>query len=198
MDNPKDKVEKWDKRYSSEEIALDRPLAVQVLRDHLYLLPKKGCALDLACGLGANALLLAEAGLEAYAWDFSSVAIDKLNQQARLKGVSITTELRDVVDSPPQANSFDVVVVSRFLERSVFPHIIAALRENGLLFYQTFIRDKDPSVGPNTTDFLLGRNELLHLCQGLQVVYYSEEGRLGDCYKGIRNEAAIIAQYWNE
>jgi len=38
--------------------------------------------LDLACGLGANALRLAELGLKTEAWDLSPVAVERLNAEA--------------------------------------------------------------------------------------------------------------------
>jgi tellurite methyltransferase len=40
-------------------------------------------------------------------------------------------------------NAFDVIVVSRFLDRTLSDAIIDALKPDGLLFYQTFTRDKD-------------------------------------------------------
>ena len=99
----------------------------------------------------------------------------------------------DVSAQPPAPASFDVIVVSRFLDRELFPALLAALRRQGLLFYQTFTADKDPAVGPSSPDYLLRRGELLRLCAGLRPVLYREEGRLGDLQRGFRNEAMLIA-----
>ena len=186
--------EKWNQRYRDNEG--HAPLqAAQVLRDYRHLLPAQGKALDLACGLGANALLLAQQGLQVSAWDVSDVALQQLQQAAVTQQLSIDTELRDVVAAPPQAGQFDVIVVSHFLERSLFPSLKAALNPQGLLFYQTFIRDKCHEDGPGNPDYLLARNELLSLCVGLRVLAYREEGRVGDCARGFRNEALIVAQH---
>ena len=54
----------WNLRYQA---ATDWPTPCQVLADNVHLLPTTGIALDLACGLGANALLLAQHGLTTYA-----------------------------------------------------------------------------------------------------------------------------------
>lgn len=181
--------QKWNKRYLDDEAW---PAPSQVLQDNLHLLPAQGEALDLACGLGANALLLAAGGLETHAWDISPVAIERLQGQAAVTGLEISTQVRDVVRNPPQPESMDVIVVSRFLERSLFPSFIEALRPNGLLFYQTFIRDKVHDRGPSRPDYLLAPNELLQLSATLQILVYREEGCIGDVVKGFRDEAMLV------
>ena len=201
--------EKWNRRYRNSDAnrASDgRPLlAAQVLRDYLHLLPMhvflengklsvKDKALDLACGRGANALLLAQQGLQVSAWDIADVALQQLQHTAAQQQLLIETQQRDVLQSPPQPGSFDVIVVSYFLERSLFPQLHAALNPQGLLFYQTFTTEKCVEQGPNNPDYLLGPNELLQLCAGMRVLAYGEEGRVGDCSQGLRNEAMIVAQ----
>ena len=95
---------------------------------------------------------------------------------------------------PPPPDRYDVIVVSRFLERGLFPALSAALRQGGLLFYQTFVFDKDPTIGPGNPDYLLHTNELLALARGLTVRAYREEGMVGDLTQGMRNEAMLVAQ----
>ena len=103
-------------------------------------------------------------------------------------------ELRDVVLHPPSPASFDVIVVTRFLDRGLVPAITAALRPDGLVYYQTFTRDKLDGAGPSNPDYLLGRNELLKLFATLTILYYREDGRVGDIGRGNRNEAMLVAQ----
>ena len=182
----------WDRRYS-DSMTGQQP--VLVLSAHLHLLPATGTALDLACGLGANALLLARRGLATWAWDISAVAIARLEQVARQAGLALHTEVRDVVLNPPEPARFDVIVVSRFLERSLAPFLLAALRPNGLLFYQTFTRLKaNPEGGPNNPAYLLDANELLDLFSRLQTVFYRDNAAIGDIRQGLRNEAQFVGQ----
>jgi len=184
--------QRWDQRYS--ETIIGQPPAA-VLSVHLHLLPAAGTALDLACGLGGNALLLARQGLVTWAWDISPIAIARLDEYARKAGIAIQTEVRDVVSRPPEPAGFDVIVVSRFLERSLAPALQAALRPGGLLFYQTFTKLRTEAAnGPRNPDFLLDDNELLRLFAPLRVRFYREEGLLGDTARGVRNEAMLIAQ----
>lgn len=183
-------TDKWDNRYRDAGAGE----TAQVLRENSHLLPASGDALDLACGLGGNALLLAQTGLHTHAWDISEVAIERLNAQAAATGLALITERRDVLAAPPKIGSFDVIVVSRFLERRLCKTLMAALRPNGLLFYQTFTRDKASPGGPSNPDFLLAENELLSLFAGLRLRVYREEGRIGDVRHGLRNEALLVAQ----
>lgn len=181
----------WNQRYGETQFT-QQP--ARVLSENLHLLPRHGKALDLACGLGANALLLGQQGLETWAWDISPVAIMRLDEAVQQAGLSVHTEIRDVILQPPEPDFFDVIVVSRFLERSLAPALRAALRPGGVLFYQTFTKLRITEGGPRNPHFLLEDNELLHLFATLKVRVYREEGLLGKLDSGFRNEALLIAQ----
>ncbi len=183
--------EKWNRRHAAAE---GEPRAAQVLQENRHLLPTSGDALDLACGLGGNALLLAQAGLNVQAWDTSSVAIEALQARAVAEGWPLQTMVHDVIEQPPLPVSFDVIVVSYFLQRELASALCAALRPGGLLFYQTFVRDKVSQQGPGNPDFLLAENELLAMFAPCRVRVYREEGCLGDITRGLRNEALFVGQ----
>lgn len=184
--------EKWDNIFSQADVK--NISANEVLQQNAHLLPASGRVLDLACGLGGNALLLAQAGLETYAWDISAVALSRLQSAAHEADLSISTLARDVQANPPEPDSFDVIVVGHFLYRPGFNALIDALRNNGLLFYQTFTREKVNQSGPSNPDYLLERNELLERCSGMNILVYREEGKQGDSGLGWRNQAMIVAQ----
>ncbi len=183
-------ADKWDARYRD---AAETP-AARVLMENVHLLPSRGRALDLACGLGANALVLAANGLETFAWDSSAVAIEKLVGLARARGVHVHAAVRDVVQRPPEPQAFDVLVVSRFLDRSLTPHLIAALRPHGLLYYQTFTRTRIGDNGPHNPAYLLEDSELLSMFARLQPLVYREEGLVGDTRRGLRGQAMLVAR----
>ncbi len=180
---------KWDDRYADPEAA---PSPLAVLVENAHLLPESGSALDLACGLGGSALLLAEHGLDTHAWDLSPVAVEQLQQRAA--GLTLQAEVRDVIAVPPDPETFDVICVGHFLDRARCPQIAAALRPGGLLFYQTFTLERVDDSGPSNERFRLETNELLQLFPGLIVRVYREEGRLGDLTRGTRNCAQLVAQ----
>lgn len=187
-----DSQQKWNKRYQADVVVYPEP--ARVLTQNQHLLPRQGRALDLACGLGANALLLARLGLQAHAWDISNEALVKLSAEAQRRQLEMLTEQRDVTIAPPGANTFDVIVISHFLERQICPDIANAVKPNGLVFYQTYCRDKVDNKGPQNPEFLLADNELLQLFDGLKIRVYREESLVGDTGHGWRNQAMLVAQ----
>lgn len=184
-------LSKWDKRYRDQ---LSPGAPCWLLDQHQHLLPARGRALDLACGLGANALLLARASLDTTAWDSSSVALDKLDHFARADNIEINTELRDVERHPPEPSSFDVIVVSHFLHRPLMPFLSEALRPGGLLFYQTFNRQKQSDRGPSNPEYLLAPAELLQHLSSLELVFYREDSTIGNPEQGLRDESYFIGR----
>lgn len=183
---------KWNDRYRSVNAAI--PEASKVLTAYQHLLPDTGKALDLACGRAGNAFLLAGRNLETSAWDISNVVMEQVQALASREGLTILTETRDISQHPPTGDSFDVIVVSRFLDRELIPALKRAIKPNGLIYYQTFTRDKVSNIGPGNSDYLLDQNELLHLFRDWTLRAYHEEGSIGNTSLGLRNQAALVAQ----
>ena len=86
-----------------------------------------------------------------------------------------------------------MIVVSRFLHRPSLPALAQALRPGGLLFYQTFNRNK-PAGGPSSPDFLLEPGELPEVFSNLTLRVYQEYGRAGDLNEGNRHETLFVGQ----
>lgn len=182
----------WEARYHRQ--AVDEAAPARVLAENSHLLPAAGQALELACGLGANAIALARHGLHTRAWDFSAEAVATLERYARCERLPLQAERHDLLSTTLPRAHFDVIVVSRYLERSLCPAIIEALRPGGLLFYQTFTRTKTQPGGPRNPAYLLKDNELLRLFAKLRLRVYREEACLGNTDTGWRNEALFIGQ----
>ena len=182
---------RWNKRHA-EAREIGRP--ARVLEENSYLLPSSGRALDMASGMGANALLMARSGLDVTAWDFSQVAINRLVKAAEAEDLPLKAQVRDLLSQPPEAESFDVIVVSHFLERSLAHDILAALRPGGILFYQTFTRSRITDADPSNPAYRLDDNELLSLFSPLKLRVYREEGALGDTARGWRDLAMLVGE----
>ncbi|CRI65840.1 conserved hypothetical protein [Thiocapsa sp. KS1] len=181
----------WDARY---EGATAIPKPALVLCQWPHLIPEGGTALDFACGLGGNALWLAERGFRVSAWDLSPAAIARLREAARLRGLHLDARVRDLIARPPSPESFDLILVAHFLDRTLAPSIAAALRPGGLLFYQTFARESRGSRGPTNPAYRLARNELLTLFPDLTIRAYRAEGRLAAPESGLSDLALMVAQ----
>ena len=183
---------KWNNIYTHANYGQTQ--VAEVLDHHQYLLPATGVALDLACGLGVNALLLAEKGLETHAVDISTIALNKLKHRAREKNLTIHCQQHDLDHKALPENQYDIIIVSRFLNRALSKTIINALQPQGLLFYQTFTQAKITNAPPNNPEYLLAENELLNLFSVLKIRFYQEYARAGNPQQGNRNEALYIGQ----
>jgi tellurite methyltransferase len=181
---------KWDSIYKKKANVVPEP--VFALSHYAHLLPPKGKALDLACGQGGNSFFLAKKGLHVDAWDVSSVVIQQISDNADT--LNIAPLAIDINEAVWPTNHYDVIAVSKFLNRDIIPQLIRALKENGLVFYQTFTTDKAQTIGPTNPEFLLNKSELLSLFSSLSPVIYHEEAHIGNVNEGIRNEAILIAQ----
>lgn len=183
--------QKWDAIYRQQSDL--PPEAATVVSRYSHLLPEQGKALDLACGLGGNAFLLAQHGLQVDAWDISKEAIDNIKANTPSQH-HINAQTVDIHQVKFPEHHYDVITVSRFLDRAIIPDLINALKPKGLIFYQTFTLEKAYKAGPTNPDFLLKKAELLELFSALTAVIYHEESCLGDTKIGIRNEALLVAQ----
>ena len=189
-------VDKWNAKYRQAERdgALPDPQPLPALTAYASLFPHEGHALDLACGRAANAEWMAQRGLVASAWDCSDVVIAQVADRFACRGLDVDAQVRDVSAQPPAAESFDLIVVSHFLDRTLAEPITAALRPGGWLVYQTFSRDHVGSAGPSNPDFRLKEGELLGLFSRLSPRIFFDLGGRGDGQVGLRDESLLIAQ----
>jgi len=180
---------KWNDCYQNADIST--ATAATILQQNMHLLPSTGQALDLACGRAGNAQLLARHGFKVDAFDLSHQVINALKEHGNH---AIHPKVwNSEIDQLP-VEYYDIVVVSYFLQRNLFPSIIKSLKTGGLLFYQTWSQQCVDTSGPKNPDYRLQQGELLSLCGDLRIVLYREEGQLGDIQQGYRNEACLIAE----
>jgi tellurite methyltransferase len=164
----------WDARWADE--AAGSPYEPhRLLVQHATLLGG-GQALDLACGLGQNAIWLAGHGYEVLAVDFSGVALAVAQERAVAAGRNdrIQWRQRDLDDWRPPTAAFDLVCVFRFLDRRLFRPLRAAVRSRGLLFYETRhsgLLQRQPESNPA---FLLRPGELIARFAGWEIIYSAE------------------------
>ena len=154
------------------------------------LLPRGGKVLDVACGRGRHALLLANSGFSVTAVD-RQPAIDELRAAAERMGVIITARALDLETEPsPSLGSrkYDVVLVFNYLHRPLLPAIKEAVEPGGLIFYETFTVRQAERGHPKNPDFLLKDGELAGLMAPFTILR-SREGEFDG-----RFVASIVAQ----
>lgn len=139
------------------------------------LIPAGGAVLDVAAGSGRHARYLAGLGYRVEAVDRDAEAL-----QALAGAPGITVRVADLEGGPwPYAGRrFDGIVVTHYLHRPLFPRLLEALGERGVLIYETFAAGNERYGRPSNPDFLLQPGELLAAFgAALQVVAF-ESGRV--------------------
>lgn len=199
MSDPQPARERWNARYRKAGF---QPLAGEPsawLVEHRVLLgqvragARRPRALDVACGDGSDARMLAEIGFEVVALDISDVAADAVGSAAAQHGLAIEARAVDLEREPLPAGGHDVVICMSYLQRDLFGALADALAPGGLLLYETVARSHVDELGkPFNPDYVLERNELLRAFSGLYVRHYREGivERRGES----RGLAAIVAQ----
>jgi tellurite methyltransferase len=149
-------------------------------------------ALDFACGLGANSLFLAELGYEVQALDISDVAIHYIKDEARKQELPVRASVGDLTDwgiLNLKESSFDLVVITYYLDRSSFPFLKSIIKEDGYLFMETFSASPRNENRGVSDQYKLRSSELLSVFGDLQVLYYEENVQEGRQTVFVRNRS---------
>lgn len=131
---------RWDERYAGHRgghVATPaEPEALALLDDAARgVLPRRGPALDIACGTGAQSLWLAQRGMDVVALDVSPIAVDLTASAARAHGLDdrIEAQVHDLDNGlPAGARGASIIVCQRFRSRHLYPQIVEALAPGGV------------------------------------------------------------------
>ena len=95
-------------------------------------------ALDVAMGRGRHALALARAGFRTFGVDATLDAVRDGVVRAAAEGLSVRGWCADLTRSPLPRERFELVLVTRFLQRDLFGSIRQAVVPTGVIMYETF------------------------------------------------------------
>jgi tellurite methyltransferase len=132
-------------------------------------------ALDLAMGRGRHAIELARNGLRTYGVDRRLDAVRDAVDLASSEGLTLQVWCADLTEFPLPPGAFDLVVVARYLQRSLFSAIRETITPGGLVVYETFTaRQREHGTGPTSPDHLLEPGELRERFSGFEVLFDQE------------------------
>jgi 2-polyprenyl-3-methyl-5-hydroxy-6-metoxy-1,4-benzoquinol methylase len=163
---------RWDAIYSEKR---DQPFPPPDPLLLQFAPPADGArALDLAGGLGQNALWLAEQGYIVDLIDISRTALIRAQAEAARRGVrGINFIQMDLDHADLEAQTYDLIAVFRFLDRALFPTLRAAVKPGGRIIYQTYnTRYRPPQ--PFNPDHLLRVGELAGIFADWRILHLSE------------------------
>jgi len=184
------KISEWDSKYrAAPEQVAGEPAAIVT---ELLPLLSRGAALDLACGAGRHALLLAKQGYAVTGIDASEAALEIVETRARDAGIAVLKKASPSRPNHPNtgaielvhadlesvtlpAEAFDVILCVHYLQRSLFPLMERALRPGGMLVFETFTKaNLEFGAGPRNPEFLLDSHELRGAFPKLRTLFYRE------------------------
>ena len=132
-------------------------------------------ALDVAMGRGRHAVLLAAAGFKTFGVDHNYGAIAEAVARARGRQLELRAWCASLAMSPLPTERFELIVVTRYLQRDLIPALKQALVPGGFLLYETFTElQKGRPRGPQSPDHLLRLGELRSLFADLDELFYEE------------------------
>jgi tellurite methyltransferase len=117
----------------------------------------------------------ARAGFRTFGVDIRFEAVRDAAIAARTAGTALRAWCADLTQHPLPSTRFDVIVVTRYLQRDLFAPLAAALRPGGTLIYETFTTaQRTHGRGPTSSDHLLEPGELERAFEDLEVLFYEE------------------------
>jgi SAM-dependent methyltransferase len=166
------------RRFSmTDRVAADPPSAfIARWSAQLQLLLGPGArALDVAAGRGRHSLALAASGFRVTAIDNRCDALTDLMGDARHGRLLVAAICADLTLFPIRPSTFDLIVVSRYLDRERMPSLLAGLSPGGVLVYETFTqRQLQHGRGPRSPAHLLAPGELRLFVRGMEVLFDEE------------------------
>lgn len=169
--------DKWNEKHSERLIQKKETAPnprLESLSDYLSM----GTALDLACGLGGNSMFLAQRGYQVQAIDISDVAIDYVREQAAREQLSIDAEVGDLTDMQ-LTNLYDLIVITYFLDRKLFPIVKNLIKKQGYFFMETYYQSPQNETQKISNQFKLQSNELIAEFKDWNILYFEENEKEG-------------------
>jgi len=192
----RDRLRGWEQRHRADDtIGTPSRFVVGALDmlDAETSTPPTRRALDLACGRGRHALLLAERGYDVDAVDYALPALTALKRAADARDLKIHCLATDVTTWPLPCARYALVTVINFLERTLFDSLRDAVAPGGALLCETHRRDE--RIAPAHAlrgNFLLAPGELDELCRGWRILTHHEDTTTHD--GKLVTRAGILAQ----
>ena len=169
--------EKWDARYRAGEYqARFHPSALLV-----QWLPQLDClagssALDVACGLGRNAVYLARQGWQVDALDISQVALDRLAATARDNNLDIRCMAMDLERDAGllASEQYELALMVRYTDLALIPSLANAVKPGGFVIVEKHLVTEAEVVGPSNPRFRVAPGTLRSAASGLDIIAYQE------------------------
>jgi len=181
--------EKWNQRYAEDSYQKNNP--VTLIENWLPRLPV-GRALDVACGAGRNALLLAQAGYQVDAIDISSVGLDQARQKAEQQGLSIRWIEQDLDQAYAFDTDYDLIVVLWYVNLALITQLCDCLAPGGYLLCEEHLITDQKVVGPAALNYRVAPGDLREAMSGLDVLLYEESIEMNAAGEQVASARVVV------
>lgn len=169
--------QKWNARYA-QGAYLERTQPNALLQRWLPQVPV-GRALDIACGAGRNALLLAAAGFRVDALDISREALARAARLAAERHLEVNWLEWDLDAGLPDTGSYDLIIMFRYVNMPVLETLQDRLLPGGFLIVEEHLVTDADVIGPREARFRVGPGALVAAAADLEI-RFSEEVLVAD------------------
>lgn len=189
----------WNERYSEDGYAYG-DVPNDFLRENYERLPT-GKVLCLAEGEGRNAVFLAENGYDVTAVDFSEVGLQKANELAGNRNVSIKTVQADLAEFEIAENNWNAIVsiwahVPSIIRRGLHLKVVKGLKSGGAFLLEAYTPKQIEfgTGGPKAEqiDLTMKLSDLKRELDGLQFEIAGETERQINEGKYHNGQSAVV------
>ncbi|HEX7044127.1 MAG TPA: class I SAM-dependent methyltransferase [Burkholderiales bacterium] len=161
--------ERWDRKYAAGNPS-PAPAPNPLLARFAHLLDGRGVALDVACGIGQNAIALAARGYRVLGVDGSRRALEHARAAIAERGLAVQLVHADLDTFALAPDACALIAVFRYLDRRLFVRLREWLAPGGLLLYETFNVNQRRVAPQMNPDYLLAPGELARAFEDFQTI----------------------------
>lgn len=183
---------KWDKRYREGEYAQRlRPSAL--LENWIGRIPP-GCALDVACGAGRNALFLAAQGFRVDAVDISEEGLNRARDSALNSDLCVNWMARDLDEPLLLEHYYQLILIVRYVNLPLLRRLTDNLAPGGYLVCEQHLVTDAEVIAPASPSYRVKPGELQAAADGLRI-HHLEESLVEDTDGRTVALARLVAQH---
>lgn len=171
---------KWNQRYREDSYRKTNPMTF--LEKWLPKVPT-GRALDVACGAGRHAILMANAGFHVDAIDISIEGLNLAEERAQLESLDINWIEHDLDQPYKFEQNYNLIVVLWYVNLPLITRLCSCLAPGGYLICEEHLVSKAEVIGPENPNFRVAEGALKKAVTGLSIEHYQEavqSNRSGD------------------
>lgn len=171
-------LNRWDQKYTLDTYLFGTE-ANAFIKEKASILKNSSTIAAYAEGEGRNAVYLASKGHDVTAYDYSKVGLEKANQLAKEKKVSITTKLVNLEEDELLNNHYDgaILVFGHFNKKHQVPilnKIMNSISTGGYFMMEVYeeSQSKLDTGGPKDIEHLYNAKQILEWASDYSVIHF--------------------------